>query len=83
MFKYSSQGFIIDCLNPLASVQKQLIKANPGRGWAGGSDLASGDLSLIKMCECASIHMALLQEFGHLITSSRIINIIVSKSLWS
>ena len=30
VFKYSSQSVIIDCLNPLASVQKQLIKANPG-----------------------------------------------------
>ena len=77
MFKYSSQGIIIDCLSPLASVQKQLVKANHGRGWVGGSDLASGDLSLIKMCKCASIHMGLLQEFGHIITSSRIIHIIV------
>ena len=29
----------------------------------GGSDLASGYLSLIKMCKCASIHMALLQVY--------------------
>ena len=55
-FKYSSPGIIINCLNPLESVYKiNSIKAHPRLGWVGGLDLASGNLSLIKMHKCASM----------------------------